>query len=101
MSSGHRTVTGAVIGTGADIEVRRVGFRPRRVALLNTTGAVTAEWQDSMPDASAVKRITAGDATYLTSKGITPLSDGFKIGDDTDINVAGGTPETIHWTAWE
>lgn len=99
MASGNsRVVTGAVNGTGADIDVRTVGFRPRRVELENVTGLVTASWSDHMADESMVKRVTAGTMTFPTTLGVTPLSDGFTIGADTDVNVDG---ELIHFTAYE
>jgi len=99
MGSGvSKTITGASTGTGADIPVRTVGFRPRKVELINTGGLVTAEWQETMADASMFKRVTAGDGTFPLTLGITPLSDGFTIGADTDLNVAG---ELIHWVAYE
>lgn len=90
MSSGvQRTVRGSFTGTGADLDVTTVGFRPRAVKLTNVTGLVTAEWQDGMADDSMVKRVTAGDMTNPTSNGITPLATGFTVGADTDVNVSG------------
>lgn len=98
MSSGVQiSKNGAVTGTGADLDVRTVGFRPRRVELVNLTGLVTAVWLDSMADATGIKRITAGTMSAMTT-GVTPLSDGFRIGADADLNVDG---EVIHWVAHE
>jgi hypothetical protein len=97
-SGGKRILTGAIDGTGSALQVRTVGFRPSTVRLFNTGGLVTAEWSDTMPDDAAVKRVTAGDMTYIVEDGITPLSNGFTIGADTDINVDG---EAIHWVASE
>lgn len=98
MSSGVQlSKNGAVLGTGANLDVRTVGFRPRRVELFNEGGLVTAIWTDSMADAAGIKRVTAGDATVM-SAGVTPLSDGFRIGTDADVNAAG---ELIHWVAHE
>jgi hypothetical protein len=99
MSSGVQlTKNGMVTGTGASLDVTSVGFRPRRVEIMNVEGLCLAKWQDSMPDASAVKQITDGTMTYITSLGITPLAGGFRIGADTDLNVSG---EDIHWMAQE
>ncbi|MGD9749400.1 MAG: hypothetical protein AB7W59_00230 [Acidimicrobiia bacterium] len=99
MSSGvQRTVRGAFTGTGAELQVRTVGFRPRAVKLVNRGGLATAEWQEGMPDASMSKRVTAGTMTFPTSDGITPLSDGFQLGADTDMNVAG---ELVYYEAVE
>jgi len=99
MGSGvNRMVTGSVVLAGTAYNVRTVGFRPRKVELMNSTGLVLARWQSSMPDASAMKQVTAGTISYVTSNGITPLSDGFTIGADSDINAA---DERVHFAAWE
>ena len=100
MSSGVQlSKNGAVTGTGANLDVRTVGFRPRRVQLLNLGGLVTADWTDSMTEGRGLKRVTAGDMTQIAAgAGVTPLSDGFRIGTDADLNVAG---EVIHWVAHE
>lgn len=90
MASGGASVrTGAFRGTGAALNVRTVGFRPRYVRVVNITSRDEIEWFEGMADAAGVKRVAAGTGTLLTSKGITPLADGFTIGDDTDLNVAG------------
>lgn len=99
MSSGvARMVTGAVLGTAALLNVRTVGFRPRRVELENSGGLASGVWQDSMADDSVLKRVTAGTQTFPLSGGVIPLSDGFSLGTDSDLNVAG---ELIHYTAFE
>lgn len=99
MSSGvSRRITGAVTGTGALIAVTTVGFRPRRVRILNVTGLANGEWINTMADDSVVKQITAGTMTLETSDGIIPLANGFSIGADTDLNVSA---ELIHYVAEE
>lgn len=100
MGSGVSKVrTGAVYGaTAADVDVHTVGYRPSRVELFNETGLVLAMWQDSMADGEMMKTITAGTVSKVTSTGITPLSDGFRIGQDADLNVA---DELVHWVAHE
>ncbi len=99
MASGtSRVVRGSVVGTGAALNVRTVGFRPRTVRLLNLDGVAKATWQNTMPDAAMWKVVTAGTQSYVTSNGITPLADGFQLGADTDLNVAG---EVVHWEATE
>lgn len=99
-SATSRMMTGAVKGTGASLDVKVVGFRPRRVELVNVAagGLVTGKWQKEMADASMVKQAAAGTTTLITTLGITPLSQGFTVGADTDMNVSG---EQINWTAWE
>lgn len=100
MSSGvQRSINGAVNGANAaDVDVTTVGFRPRRVTLMNETGLATAEWTDSMADGEMLKRVTSGTQTKVTATGITPLANGFRIGQDADINVV---DELIHFVAHE
>ncbi|MDX1390316.1 MAG: hypothetical protein R3344_14090, partial [Acidobacteriota bacterium] len=68
------------------------------VRLLNVDGLVKLEWNNTMPDAAGLKQVTAGTLSYITSDGVTPLSNGFTIGADTDVNVSG---EVVHWEAEE
>ena len=100
MGSGvNRSRSGAVTGApGADVDVRTVGFRPSQVEMYNETGLVSAIWTDSMKDGEMLKRVTSGTMTKVTSTGITPLSDGFRMGQDSDLNVAA---ELVHWVARE
>lgn len=101
MGSGvARKATGRIGGaTSADVDVRTVTFRPSRVELYNQDGNVLGMWQDTMPDGDMMKTIgSSGVVSQVTSTGITPLSDGFRIGQDADLNVV---DEFIHWTAWE
>lgn len=98
MSGARRVINGSINGTGSALEVRTIGFRPTRVELSNIDGLVTAKWNEAMPDGSMEKRVTAGTMTFPTSNGITPLSDGFRLGADTDMNVDG---ETVVWSAWD
>ena len=100
MSGGTRIMTGSVTGTGSAINVRTIGFRPKTVKLINTGGLVKAEWISPMPDAAAFKTLNHDTAqgAYITSDGITPLSNGFTIGADSDINASG---EAIFYVAEE
>jgi hypothetical protein len=99
MSSGvQRTIRGSFSGTGAQLDIRTIGFRPKAVKLINQTGLATAEWHEGMPDASMSKRVTAGTMTFPVANGITPLSDGFRLGADADMNVAA---EVVHYEATE
>ena len=99
MGSGvSRVFVGAVVGTGADLDVRTVGFRPSAVRILNVGGLATGEWTEGMADASVLKQITAGTISFPLTLGVTPLSDGFRLGADTDLNVDG---ELIHYIAHE
>lgn len=99
MASGtSRVMRGAFVGTGATLDVRTVGFRPRSVHLINMASADEMHWHHYMADAAALKRVTAGTGSILTTLGITPLAAGFRLGADTDLNVAG---ETVFWEATE
>lgn len=99
MASGvSRVMTGAVVGTGSAINVKTVGFRPRKVELFNVASGDVMEWSNTMPDAYGLKRVAAGTGSYVTSGGVTPLAAGFTLGTDSDLNAAG---ETVHWVAYE
>lgn len=89
----------AMEGTGAAIDVS-CGFVPAYVRVVNFESATTEqlEWFRGMTDAHALKTVgTTGVGTRITSNGITPLGDaasdtteqGFRIGADADVNVAG------------
>lgn len=95
-SGGNRTRTGAVIGTGADIDVDLVGFRPQWVRVFNVGSDDMMEWVERMADASAMKTVAAGTRTLITTLGITPRAAGFRIGADADVNVA---TEQMRWIA--
>lgn len=99
MSSGVQySRRGSFTGTGAQLDVKGVGFRPKMVKLYNVTGLCTGYWQEGMADASVVKQVTAGTISAPTSDGITPLADGFRLGADADLNVSA---EVVHWEASE
>lgn len=99
MGSGvSRVKTGAVVGTGAALDVRTVGFRPSCVKLINGDSDDSMIWSDTMADAAGYKSLKAGANAMVTSDGVTPLSDGFRLGADTDMNVDG---ELVHWVAFE
>jgi hypothetical protein len=83
-------------GTAAAIDIS-CGFTPRYVRVVNETSRDMMEWFDGMTDAHAVKTVAAGTRTTITSLGITPATDGFTIGLDTDVNV---TDEQIRWVAF-
>ena len=94
------TVFGAKVGTGANIDIE-LGFIPSYVCVENITsaGLEKLEWWAGMANASAIKTVAAGTRTKPTTLGITPLSStflGFRIGADTDVNVAA---ENIVWKA--
>ena len=94
-----RMATGRYLDTGtvAAYTFSDLGFKPRYVKVQNlaATGAML-EWYEGMADASAVKKVTAGDMTVITTLGITVTSRGFTFGLDTDANV---TSEKVSWLA--
>lgn len=98
MSGGTRIKAGAIYGTGADLTVRTIGFRPKVVRIFNQTDLSKADWTESMADDSAMKQITAGTITFITTNGITPLSNGFGLGADAELNADG---DLIHYVAEE
>lgn len=90
--------TGAFTSDGNARNIRTPGFRPRKVEVVNVTSRDGGEWQDTMADASMLKTVAAGTRTFATSNGITPLSDGFTLGADADVNA---DTEVCHWVAHE
>lgn len=103
MGSGVQTVRGSFVGTGSQLDIRTVGFRPRSVRLYNVTGNCQAVWLEGMADAAMQKTVDSGSGTtdvafVSATNGITPLSDGFRLGADTDLNVAA---ETVHYECME
>lgn len=94
------THVGSFLGTGALLSITKLGFRPRVVKLFNVAsgGLCTLYWNKEMPDASGFKEIPHASAqnAFITSNGITPLANGFSLGADTDVNVAG---EQVYYEA--
>lgn len=72
------------------------GFTPRYVRVVNETSGDVEEWFSGMTDGHAMKRVAAGTNAAITSLGITPLTYGFTVGLDTDINVIN---EQLRWIA--
>lgn len=73
------------------------GFKPRYVKVVNLTASSSSEeWFEGMAAASAWKTATNGDASLITSNGITVSATGFTVGLDTDVNV---TSEQLSWLA--
>lgn len=100
MGSGvQREVTGSFNGVdSADMDIKTVGFRPSEVRLYNEDGLVYGRWQDTMADGDMLKTVTAGTISLVTTTGITPLASGFRLGQDSDMLVAG---QKVHWVVRE
>lgn len=98
MASGWKVMHGAFYGTGAQLDVEKVGFRPSRVKLINMSSGDELEWQENMADGAGFKRLAAGTGAAISSGGITPLANGFRLGTDADMNVAG---ELVRYECFE
>ena len=100
MGSGIRkTLFGSFEGTGAELDVATLPFRPTAVELFNQDGLACASWQEGMADGSMLKEVTAGTKSLITGgDGMTPLAGGFRLGADGDMNAAG---EVVFWKAYE
>lgn len=101
MSSGTRKkYRGSFIGTGAQIDITVVGFRPKEVTLENVgAGLSSGHWTEVYADGSMLKEITAGTTSLVTGgNGITPLATGFRLGADANVNIAG---QQVNFTAEE
>lgn len=95
-SPGTQVYTGTFIATGSQLDVDKVGFKPRSVDLY--VGGLVGHWQDDMPDASAYKRLANGTGSLVTSAGITPRPNGFRLGADSDLNTNGGVVRFVAYS---
>ena len=91
--------TGVVLGTGALITLigDKVGFRPSAVKVLNLTDGSVHFWQDTMADDSVLECKNGAAFALKTSNGIIPLSAGFSIGTQTNLNTAA---DVLHFECW-
>jgi len=92
MSSGvNRVAVKGFYGASADLNVDTVGFKPKLVRIVNVAsgGKCRFEWFRGMADDSAIKTVTNGTISVVTSNGITPRTNGFAFGADSDMNVTG------------
>lgn len=96
-SGGTRSQMDSFQTTGIAIDRLVYGFRPRKVTVQSTNGAMFF-WQDTMPAGSAFKTLANGTRTYVTSNGITQQENGFTLGADAQVNAAG---QTVHVVAEE
>ena len=83
-----RVWTGSYLDTGTVAAYTfTCGFKPRYVKVVNETDRTQIEWYEGMADAEGIVTVAAGTRTLVTSEGITPASNGFIFGLDTDVNV--------------
>lgn len=75
-SSLNKIRNGELVGNGTDRKII-LGFKPKKVELLNVTDQVDYCKLQSMVDAKTRKEVAAGDKTYVDA--ITINADGFTI----------------------
>jgi hypothetical protein len=102
---GSRIAIGQVVATGANLDIRTVGFKPRLVEVMNLDNNVTIRWWEGLANGYAEQTIEAGTRSLETADGITPLDasgdnpPGFRIGALAHINDT--TTEVLAWIAYE
>lgn len=99
--TGALYATNQIPCTNANLDVRTVEFKPRKVVVTNLTSLARLEWNEPMADAAGLKTVAAGTRTAITVDGITPLdptNPGFRVGALADIND--NVAETLLWEAW-
>lgn len=103
-SVGVRYAYGEVVSTNADLEVRSVGFKPKKVRVTNKTTLYTLDHVAGLADASAFETTNAGATTLETSDCVTLLdadsagNPGFQVGARANVNDT--TTEVLLWEAW-
>lgn len=102
---GPRYATGTVVSTNAALAIRTLGFKPKKVRIINVTTFYQLEHFQGMADASAFEITNAGAMTLETSDCITLLdadangNPGFQVGARANVNDT--TTEVLRWEAWE
>ena len=97
MASGVQRLAGTFIATGALQSVLTVQWRPKKVTVYNRTTGITLEWNEAFEDASGKKTLAAGTVSFVTTGGITPVSNGFTLGTDS-VNTAAAV---CYWEAFQ
>jgi hypothetical protein len=102
MSSGvSRVAVGAYVGTGAALEIKgeKVDFKPRKVEIHRVETAIDKfEWVEGMDDGTMLQTVGAtGVRTLVATQAITPLTSGFSLGTNAQVNAAGGTYRYVAW----
>jgi len=93
-------VTIQATGKGAAITFDDIGFTPAAVEIINVTGGVLFFWTDKMANGAGYKLVADSSNNTVTfsaisSGGVTPLPNGFILGADADVNVAGEVMQII------
>lgn len=101
---GARYATGRIKATNAQLDIKTVGFAPRKAVVTNLTNQVLVEMNDGLEAGKNLKRIADGTLSVLSSGGIAPVTDasgnkGIRIPAGlADINDT--TTEDLLWEAW-
>jgi len=101
---GMRYVTGTVIALNANLDIRKVGGKPRKIRVVNQTNQVQAEWNEELPEGYAYKILADGTLSVETSNGFSLLDGssteppGFRLGALADVNDT--TTEILKYEAW-
>ena len=100
MSSGvQRKIRGATRANNSTLNVRTVGFRPGRIEIWNETSGYHLLWVKGMADASAVQTTDQGVRSQVSADALTPLSDGFSLGNLANLNDT--TTEVLRYEVQE
>jgi hypothetical protein len=66
-------VTGTVTATGAAMNIQ-LGFKPKKVLIINETTQIGLEWTDTMAAAKGLKTLQAGTRSFIASGGISQFA---------------------------
>lgn len=99
MSGGTRVRSGKIVAANANLDIDSVGFLPSRVVVENYSNQCKIEWVNTLADGEGFKTVANGTRTTEATTGVTPRTDGFRLGAEADINDT--TTEILHWVAWE
>lgn len=100
MSSGvQREIRGSARCNNSTLSVRTIGFRPGKILVWNETSGYELLWVEGMADASAVQTTNAGARSVLSASALTPLSDGFSLGNLANMNDT--TTEVLRYVVTE
>lgn len=103
---GPRYVTGVAQALNADLDIRKIGFVPKKLRIFNKTSLAVLDWNDQLAadGTEFVKTIAAGTRTLETTNGITTLAGdstnppGFRLGAAADLNDT--LTEFLVYEAW-
>ena len=103
-TTGDRYDASRQVANNGNLDIRSLGFGPKRLKIQNSVNDVMMEWNNSMDADSWFKTIADGTRTFETSGGPSALAGdstnppGFRIPNTGDINDT--TTEDLYWEAW-